>query len=96
MSKRGGRGCVSTWSPRTSPQTVPVSHEEVRVKRGPITEAKLEEATAGAEISEAEHEVTLHEERPVVGKETVPVERVRMNTETVTDIEMVNEPVREE
>ena len=62
-------------------QTVPVRHEEVRVEREPITEANRGEAMAGPEIGEAEHEVTLHEERPVVETKTVPVERVRMTTE---------------
>ena len=38
----------------------------------------------------------LHEERPVVEKEAVPVERVRLDTETVTDDVTVNEEVRKE
>ena len=38
-----------------------------------------------AAISEEEHEVTLRAERPVVAKEAVPVERVRLGTETVTE-----------
>lgn len=38
----------------------------------------------------------MHEERPVVGKETVPVERVRMDTDTVTDEATVDEQVRKE
>src|SRR5579884_3778524 len=77
-------------------QTVPVSHEELRVEREPITEANIGAATEGPDISEAEHEVTLHAERPVVAKETVPVERVRMGTETVQDEETVDETVRKE
>src|SRR5919205_659003 len=47
-------------------------------------------------ISEEEHEVTLHEERPVVEKETVPVERVRLDKDTVTEQETVTEEVRKE
>jgi stress response protein YsnF len=43
--------------------TVPVSHEEVRVEREPITGANREAAVSGHDISEAEHEVTLHAER---------------------------------
>lgn len=77
-------------------QTVPVSHEEVRVVREPITEANRGDAVAGADISEEEHEITLHEERPVVSKETVPVERVALGTETVTDEQTVTEQVRKE
>ncbi|MER6167677.1 PRC and DUF2382 domain-containing protein [Streptomyces violaceorubidus] len=77
-------------------QTVPVTHEEVRVVREPITDANRDEALAGPEISEAEHEVTLHAERPVVTTETVPVERVRMTTEELTENETVRGQVRKE
>ncbi|MFH9575731.1 DUF2382 domain-containing protein [Streptomyces sp. NPDC017454] len=77
-------------------QTVPVSHEEVRVEREPITDANRDQALSGPEISEDEHEVTLHEERPVVDTETVPVERVRMTTEERTDNETVRGQVRKE
>jgi uncharacterized protein (TIGR02271 family) len=77
-------------------QTVPVSREEVRIEREPITDANRGDALSGPEISEEEHEVTLHEERPVVEKETVPVERVRLGKETVTDQETVTEEVRKE
>ena len=76
--------------------TVPVSHEEVRVEREPIIEANIGNATAGPTLSEEEHEVTLHAERAVVDKETVPVERVRLDTETVTSQETVTEDVRKE
>jgi uncharacterized protein (TIGR02271 family) len=77
-------------------QTIPVSHEEVRLEREPITEANRGQATSGADISEEEHEVTLHAERPVIDKETVPVERVRLGTETVTENHEVNETLRKE
>ena len=38
----------------------------------------------------------LHEERPVVATEAVPVERVRLGTETVTDEQTVSGEVRKE
>ncbi|WP_342743469.1 PRC and DUF2382 domain-containing protein [Geodermatophilus saharensis] len=76
--------------------TVPVSHEEVRVEREPITDANIGNAMDGPAISEEEHEVVLHAERPVVEKEAVPVERVRLDTETVTEQQQVNEQVRKE
>jgi len=76
--------------------TVPVQREEVRLEREPITEANRGAAMAGPALSEEEHEVVLHEERPVVQKETVPVERVRLGTETVTDDVTVDEEVRKE
>jgi len=80
----------------TQQVTVPVQREEVRVEREPITDANLDDATSGPAISEEEHEVTLHEETPVVEKRVVPRERVRMDTETVTDERQVSEEVRKE
>ncbi len=76
--------------------TVPVSREEVRVQREPITDANRGEAMSGGELTEEEHEVTLHAEKPVVNKETVPVERVKLGTETVTEEHTVNETVSKE
>ncbi len=76
--------------------TVPVSHEEVRLEREPITDANRDAAGSGPDITEAEHEVQLHAERPVVAKETVPVERVRLATESVAGEEQVSEEVRKE
>jgi uncharacterized protein (TIGR02271 family) len=76
--------------------TVPVSHEEVTVEREPITDANRGAAHDGPAISEEEHEITLREERPVVETEAVPVERVRLGTETVTEQETVGGEVRRE
>jgi uncharacterized protein (TIGR02271 family) len=76
--------------------TVPVTREEVRIEREPITDANVGDALSGPDISEEEHEVVLTEERPVVAKETVPVERVRLDKETVTENETVTEQVRKE
>jgi uncharacterized protein (TIGR02271 family) len=77
-------------------ETVPVSREEVRVEREPITDANIGNAMDGPAISEEEHEVTLHAERPVVEKEAVPVERVRLDKDTVSDQERVSADVRKE
>ncbi|GAA4335342.1 PRC and DUF2382 domain-containing protein [Streptomyces venetus] len=76
--------------------TVPVRHEGVRVEREPITDENRDAALSGPEISDAEHEVILHEERPVTQTETVPVERVRMSTEEHTEEETVRGQVRKE
>jgi uncharacterized protein (TIGR02271 family) len=76
--------------------SVPVSHEEVRLEREPITEDNVDQAMSGAELTESEHEVVLTEERAVVAKETVPVERVRLDTETMTEQEQVTADVRKE
>ena len=76
--------------------TVPVEREEVRLEREPITEANRGAAMSGPDISEEEHEVILHEERPVVEKEAVPVERVRLDKDVVQDDVTVSEDVRKE
>jgi len=77
-------------------QTVPVSREELRIEREPITEANIDKAMSGQDLSEEEHEVTLMAERPVVTKETVPVERVRVAKDAVTTQETVSGEVRKE
>ena len=80
----------------TETRTVPVSHEEVRVEREPITDGNIGQALDGPTISEEEHEVVLTAERPVVQKEAVPVERVRLDKDTVTENVEVTEEVRKE
>jgi len=77
-------------------ETVPVSREEVRLEREPITDANIGNAMDGPAISEEEHEVVLHAEEPVVAKEAVPVERVRLDKQTVTDEATVTEGLRKE
>ena len=67
--------------------TVPVTREEVRVVREPIAPGDTVDATIG----EAATDVVLTEERVVVDKETVPVEKVRLGTETVTEQQEVTE-----
>ncbi len=76
--------------------TVPVSHEEVRLEREPITDGNIDQATSGADITSEEHDVVLTEEQDVVNKETVPDERVRVDKETVTEQQQVSEEVRKE
>jgi len=77
-------------------ESVPVTREEIRVEREPITEANIGSAMDGPAISEEEHEVTLHAERPVVEKEAVPVERVRLDKDVITEQETVSADVRKE
>ena len=76
--------------------SVPVSREEVRLEREPITDANRGDAYDGPAISEEEHEVVLHAERPVVDTEAVAVERVRLGKETVTETETVGGEIRKE
>ena len=66
-------------------KTVPVRREEVRLEREPITDANRDDATAGPEISEDEHEVVLHAEEAVVDKRAVPKERVRLEKDVTTE-----------
>ena len=77
-------------------QTVPVEREEVRIEREPITDANVDKALSGPEISDEEHEAVLHEEEVVVEKRAVPKERVRMTKDTVTDEETVSAKLRKE
>jgi uncharacterized protein (TIGR02271 family) len=77
-------------------KTVPVQREEVRIEREPITDANRGQAMSGADISEEEHEVVLHEEEPVVEKRVVPKERVSLGKETVSEEREVSEEVRKE
>jgi uncharacterized protein (TIGR02271 family) len=76
--------------------TVPVQREELRVEREPITDANRDAAMAGGDITEEEHEVTLHAQEPVVEKDVVAKERVRMDKDVVTDERQVSDEVRKE
>jgi uncharacterized protein (TIGR02271 family) len=76
--------------------TVQVRREEPRIEREPITDANRDAALTGPDLTESEHEVALQAERPVVDKETVPVERVRLTKDTVTEEQTVGDEVRKE
>jgi uncharacterized protein (TIGR02271 family) len=77
--------------------TVPVSHEEVRVEREPIDATERGRmGDRSGKLADAEQEVVLHEEKPVVRTETVPVERVRVGTDTVTEEQTVGGDVHKE
>jgi uncharacterized protein (TIGR02271 family) len=76
--------------------TVPVRKERAVLETEPITDANAGDALDGPTISEDEHEVVLHEERPVVEKTTEPVERVRLGTETEVEEQTVTQEVRKE
>lgn len=73
---------------------VPVTREEVRVEREPIS--REEAAGADSRIGDDEASVTLHEERVNVTKESVPVEKVKLGKETVRDTETHTEELRKE
>jgi len=75
---------------------VPLQKESVTLEREPITDANRDRALAGPEIKEAEFEVNLQAERPVVSKETVPIERVRLNKQVEQSTQAVGGEVRKE
>ena len=76
---------------------VPVRREEIVVERIPVDSEKVVEgydfdgADANVDVT-----VTAHEERPVVTKETVATESVRVSKDVVTDTETVSGEVRKE
>jgi stress response protein YsnF len=90
--------------------TVPVRREEIRLEQEPIggpgtgvgagvdlaASAAIGDAAPGQIGGGEEHEIVLHAERPVVRTETVPVERVRMGKQTVTEQQQVDGQVRKE
>ena len=76
--------------------TVPVTREEVRIETVPIGEESADDLTDAAAISAAEAQVILSEERVVVTTESVPVERVRLRKESVTEEQQVHEQLRKE
>jgi len=75
---------------------VPLQKESVVLEREPITDANRDKAYAGPEIKEAEYEVNLREERPVVAKETVAKERVRLAKNVEETTQSVGGDVRKE
>lgn len=73
---------------------VPVTREEVRVERTPISEADAENFRD--EIGEDEASVVLNEERVDVNKRTVPVEKVSLEKDQVTETERHTETLAKE
>ena len=73
--------------------TVPVSHDEVKIVREPLQPG---ESTGGATIGEDVIEVTLMQDKVLVDKQVVGVEKVKLATQTVTEQQQVTEQVRKE
>lgn len=86
---------------RTEHETVevPVEREELVVERENIDPDSPDARTTGGitdDADSAEETVTLHEERPVVDKETVATEKVNVGKRTVQDTETVEGDLRKE
>ncbi len=95
--QEAGRARLRKWvETEQESVTVPVSKERAVVHREPVTEENYAESVDGPEITEREHEVVLNEERAVVDKTVTPVERVRLDKETVTEQQTVSDEVRKE
>ena len=92
QARRGRAGVRKRVETEQVERTVPVEREELRVEREPIPASER----GKAELGEDEQTVELHEERPVVDKQVVPKERIRVGKEVVTDEEQVSEEVRKE
>jgi len=86
--------------------TVPVRREELRFEREPIEDggqALVEDPDVfgpdevfGGSDGGIIYEVTLHQERPIVTTEIVPVERVRLAKVVHTDDQVISGEVRKE
>jgi uncharacterized protein (TIGR02271 family) len=73
-------------------QLIRTYHEEYDVERIPIS---VDEQISGS-ISEGEQEIILHEERAVLRKEIVPVERVRLRARRIEEDSTVHDELRRE
>jgi len=96
-SREAGRARLRKWVETENVQiTVPVAREKARLVTEPITDANVDRAMSGPDLSEEEHEVVLREEEVDVQKRVVPKERVRLETETTTAEVPVETDVRKE
>jgi uncharacterized protein (TIGR02271 family) len=73
-------------------RTVHVFHEEYEIERVPISA----EEQVRAEIAEGEQVISLHEQRPVLRKSAVPVERVRLKAKRVDEDRTLRDEIRKE
>ncbi|WP_165958947.1 PRC and DUF2382 domain-containing protein [Actinomadura sp. KC345] len=89
-----GRVHVHKWiETEMVERTIPVSHEEIKIDREPIADGR---PSAEVSVSEEDLEIILYEERPIIAKEAIPVERVRIRTEQVQDEQTVRGELRKE
>lgn len=70
---------------------VPVTREEVRIERTPISPEEAKNYV-GSDIDEAT--VTLHEDKVTISKESIPVEKVSLGTEQIQETRTVSETVK--
>jgi uncharacterized protein (TIGR02271 family) len=75
-------------------QPVHLFHEEYDIERIPLSAE--DQSRISSDLAEGELELVLHEERPVLRKERVPVERVRLRPRRVEEDTTVRDQVRRE
>lgn len=81
----------------TVTQTVEIRREELVIEREPVeTDARSESPATEAVFVDTDYEIVLHEERVVVTKQVVPIERVRLRTHVVTGQTEVSEDLQRE
>ena len=69
---------------------------EVRREKARVTREPVEGTVGDEEIGDEAIEVTLREEEPVIEKQTVAKERIRIEKDVETDIETVTGELRKE
>jgi len=69
--------------------------EEIRIEREPIT-ALAGDPSTGPALGQEEHEIVLYAQRAVLDNQTVPVERVRLDTHVVRAREVLTAQIRKE
>jgi uncharacterized protein (TIGR02271 family) len=72
--------------------TVRLSHEEFDVERMPVNASE----PVRGDVNKVQQEITLHGERAVMHKETVPVERVRLVAKNVEEDKTFRDEIRRE
>jgi uncharacterized protein (TIGR02271 family) len=95
VGKRGveaGRARLRKWV-ETEPAAVDV---ELQRETARVTRERVDQPVADAEIGEEQVEVPLRAEEPVVQKQAVAKERVRLEKDVTSDRETVTDEVRKE
>ena len=87
-----GRLRVHKWV-ETEQVDVPVA---VRREKACVTKEPVDETVGSEDIGEESLDVTLREERPVVQKDTVAKERIRVDKDVDVEQETVSEELRKE
>jgi sporulation protein YlmC with PRC-barrel domain len=78
-------------------ETEPVEADvELRRETARVVRERVDEPVSGVEVGDEAIEVTLMEERPVIAKETVAKERIRIEKGVETTHETVSDEVRRE